>query len=108
VTLERIVAEDHPRDLRKHWILDTSRRGRRWRGVLHARPGVILLRHGNISGDVASMSSVGHSLTHLTLRKEQFHSGKPETKTVSNSDVAQKFSGDPTADGLRPKADEGS
>jgi hypothetical protein len=54
------------------------------------------------------MSSVGLSLTRLTLRKEQFHSGKPETKTVSNSDVAQNFSGDPTADVLWPKTDEGS
>ena len=54
------------------------------------------------------MSSVGLSLTHLTLRKEQFHSGKPETKAVANADVTQKFSGDPTADGLRPKTDEGS
>src|SRR5271169_3118060 len=54
------------------------------------------------------MSSVGLSLTHLALRKEQFHSGKPETKTVSNSDVAQKSSGDPTADSLWPKTDESS
>ena len=37
----------------------------------------------SVSGDVASTPYLGSSLTHLTLRKEQFHSGKPETKNDS-------------------------
>jgi hypothetical protein len=54
------------------------------------------------------MPHLGISLTHLTLRKEQFHSGKPEPKTVANPNIIQKLSGDPTADGLRLKTDKGS